>query len=323
MRRRGQQWPSFLLRHRNGAYSIVFMPQHVLRVIALFLIIVGSSAQATQPPLQLKQTSPWNVDYADDRCRLMRQFGEGEEKVFAIFDRYGPGERFRMTIAGKPTTTSVQNGEATIQFGPTESEQQLAFYKGDLGEYPALVFHSQARVAPPSPAEQALIDKREDDQWIEIAPVAPAREAAIKNLAIGKPLRRKVILETGPMRKPLEALGKCVDNLMASWGVDVERHKALSRVVTPLTSPIKWVVSGDYPVKMLSAGQPAIVEFRMSVGADGNPVSCHIQSTTRPKEFDKAVCGSLMKRARFTPALDAEGKPLASYYRNTVRFALP
>lgn len=76
-------------------------------------------------------------------------------------------------------------------------------------------------------------------------------------------------------------------------------------------------------MKMLMQGQPAIVEFRLSVGADGAPLSCHIQSTTRPKEFDEAVCGSLMKRARFSPALDAEAKPMTSYYRNTVRFQIP
>jgi len=302
---------------------MTFMSKNNLGVIALISIIASPSAHAAQPPLQLKQTSPWNVDYADDRCRLMRQFGEGDEKTYAIFDRYGPGERFRMTIAGKPVRTSVQNGEATIQFGPGEGEQQLGFYKGDLGEYPALIFHSQVRVAPPSATEQAMIDQRKDDEGIDLAPVDPARETAIKYLMVGKPLRRTLILETGAMRKPLEALGKCIDNLMTSWGIDVEKHKMLSRAARPLTSPVKWVVSSDYPVNMLSAGQPAIVEFRMSVGADGTPASCHIQSTTRPKEFDKAVCGSLMRRARFSPALDAEGKPLVSFYRNTVRFALP
>lgn len=299
------------------------MTAKILAAFAMIAISVTAPIQAAKPPLQLKQTSQWNVDYAEDRCRLMRKFGEGDEEVYAVFDRYGPTEHFRMTIAGKPIQTSVQNGEATVQFGPNETEQQLAFYRGDFGEYPALVFHSQTRVPPPSPAEQAIIDKRDNNEWVELAPVEPARETAIRILTIGKPLRRTVILETGPMRKPLEALGKCVDNLLASWGIDVEKHKLLTRSVQPLTPPVKWVVSSDYPVKMLSARQPAIVEFRMSVGADGIPVSCHIQSTTRPKEFDKAVCGSLMRRARFAPALDAMGQPLASYYRNTVRFALP
>lgn len=292
-------------------------------VFALISIATSSQAQSAKGPLQLKQTSAWNVDYADDRCRLMRQFGEGDDKVFAIFDRYGPGERFRITIAGKPVKTAVENGEATIKFGPVEGEQKLAFYKGNLGEYPALVFQSQARIAPPTPLEQSAIDQRKADEWIELASVGPERESAIRNLTITKPLRRTIIMETGPMRKPLEALGLCIDNLMASWGIDVEKHKLLTQPVKPLTSPGRWIVSTDYPVNMLSAGQPAIVEFRMSVGADGNPVSCHIQSTTRPKEFDKAVCGSLMERARFAPALDVEGKPLASFYRNSVRFALP
>ena len=292
-------------------------------VFALISIATSSQAQSAKGPLQLKQTSAWNVDYADDRCRLMRQFGEGDDKVFAIFDRYGPGERFRITIAGKPVKTAVENGEATIKFGPVEGEQKLAFYKGNLGEYPALVFQAQARVAPPTPLEQSAIDQRKADEWIELASVGPERESAIRNLTITKPLRRTIIMETGPMRKPLEALGLCIDNLMASWGIDVEKHKLLTQPVKPLTSPGRWIVSTDYPVNMLSAGQPAIVEFRMSVGTDGNPASCHIQSTTRPKEFDKAVCGSLMKRARFAPALDAEGKPLASFYRNSVRFALP
>ncbi len=292
-------------------------------LIAIISALVVPAAHAAQPPLRLKKSSAWNVDYAEDRCRLMRQFGEGEEKVYAIFDRYGPGERFRMTITGRPVRTSVQNGEATVQFGPDEREQQLAFYKGNLGDNPALVFQSQARVASASLEEQKQIENRRDDDWIDIAPVGREREAAIRELVIGKPLRRTVILETGPMRKPLETLDQCVDNLMASWGVDVEKHKQLSRPVQPLTPPGKWVVASDYPLKMLSVGQPAIVEFRMSVGADGTPVSCHIQSTTRPKEFDKAVCGSLMRRARFSPALDAQGQPLASYYQNTVRFALP
>jgi hypothetical protein len=228
-----------------------------------------------------------------------------------------------MTLAGKPFNTFVQNGEATVQFGPVEGEQQLRFYKGNLGEMPSLVFQSQVRVAPPSATEQTAIDSAMKGEWIELAPVGPEREKAIKYLRIGKPLRQTVILETGAMQKPLEALGKCVDDLMTTWSIDVERHKTLTEPVKPLTSPGEWIVSRDYPAKMLSAGQPAIVEFRLSVGADGKPTGCHIQSTTRPKEFDAAVCGSLMRRARFAPALDGAGKPIASYYRNTVNFTMP
>jgi outer membrane biosynthesis protein TonB len=131
------------------------------------------------------------------------------------------------------------------------------------------------------------------------------------------------MLETGSMRRPLAALDTCIDNLLISWGVDVEKHKTLSKQVKPLQSPDKWIVSSDYPENMLSAGQPALVNFRLSIGPDGLPTACHIQAATRPKEFDNAVCKSVMRRARFSPALDATGQPLVSYYQSNVYFRLP
>lgn len=288
--------------------------------LALCALLISSQAQAKKEPLRLKQSSQWNVDYANERCRLIRRFGEGEEQVFAIFDQFGPGEYFRLTLAGKPVEPSATEGRVTYQFGPHEAEQDMGFYKGNLGEDPAIIFKGGARLAPASKAEQALIDKAKKGEWIELAPVSSERLDAIRTLTISKPLRRTVILQTGAMQKPMEAMGACIDNLMMSWGIDIERHKKLTRPAQPITSPGGWVTTQDYPSKMLNEGQSAIVEFRLSVDAEGKPTGCFIQLTTRPAEFDKAVCGALMKRARFTPALDEDAKPLTSYYRNTITF---
>ena len=298
------------------------MKHKILIAIIAVALPIASQAATKKQPLRLKQTSQWNVDYADERCRLIRKFGEGKEQVFLIFDQFGPGEYFRMIIAGKPVESSYTEGRVTYQFGPDEAEQDMGFYQGDLGENPALIYKGRARFAPPSQAEQALIDKAKKDEWIELAPVSPERMDAIRTLTISKPLRRNVILETGAMQKPMHAMGACIDSLMASWGIDIERHKKLTRPVTPLTTPDSWVTSRDYPEKMLDARQSAIVEFRLSVDADGKPTGCFIQLTTRPAEFDKAVCRALMKRAQFTPALDEDAKPLSSYYRNTINFAI-
>ncbi len=294
-----------------------------LTLLAITSITAPTLGKSAKEALVLKPTSAWHVDYADDRCRLARQFGEGDQQAYVFFDRYGPGEYFRLTLAGKPMTTFTDKGDAAVQFGPAEREQQLLFFNGNSGKLPALVFASGARLAGPSEAEWNAIKSRGKDEWIDLAPISEARQKAIKYMAIGKPLRRHVRLETGPMRAPFVALDTCIDNLMTTWGIDVEKHKLLSRNVTPTESPGNWVVSRDYPLDMLRSGQPAIVEFRLSVGADGVPTACHIQSTTRPREFDDAVCKSVMRRARFDPALDATGTPLASYYRNTVRFQIP
>lgn len=293
-------------------------------LFAIALLAAPNGVVAAKPEsLTLKPSSAWQVDYAEDRCRLGRQFGIGDQQTLLFMDRYGPEEYFRLTVSGKLMKTSSVAPTAEIQFGPSEAAQQLEFLPGNLAGQPAFVFVSRVRVAPPSALEFEAIKRDPQQAWDAIQPINDDRKKAIKFFRVGKPLRADVILETGSMRAPLAALDSCIDNLLTTWGIDVARHKTMTRPVKSLSPPEKWVVSSDYPMKMLMQGQPAIVEFRLSVNAEGAPVSCHIQSTTRPKEFDEAVCGSLMKRARFAPALDAEAKPIASFYRNTVRFAIP
>lgn len=293
--------------------------------LAIALVSTPCSAIAAKPePLTLKPSSAWHVDYAKDRCRIARVFADGNEKTFLFFDRYGPGEYFRLTVAGNPVQTSREKGDVAVQFGPSEKAQQLHFFNGTLDKMPALVFTSGARVAPPSDQEIAAIAQRAPgDEWIDLAPVSDARLKAISNISIGAPLRRTLVLETGPMRAAFRASDKCIDDLMTTWGIDVEKHKTMLRMPIPQQTPARWIVSSDYPMKMLTSGQPAVVEFRLSIGTNGVPTACHIQSTTRPKEFDDAVCKSVMRRARFDPALDATGTAIASYYRSTVRFQIP
>jgi Gram-negative bacterial TonB protein C-terminal len=273
--------------------------------------------------LRLQPTSQWQIDYAADHCRLARQFGEGENKVLAIFDKYGPDGEFKMTIAGQPMRTRYDKDGVSLQFGPAEEKQELEFFIGKFGEQNALIFRGGARIAPPTTAERQAIKNKKAGEWIELTPITPAREAAVRYIEIGKPLRRAVILETGSLKQPMAALDKCVDELVSHWGVDVEKHKSLTRKAAPIESPGRWITTDDYPTAMLNAGQPALVEFRLNVGADGIPTACHIQATTRPQAFDDAVCKSLMRRAKFEPALDSGGKPLESYWRNTVNFRIP
>ncbi len=281
------------------------------------------SAAATPEPLVLKPSSTWQVNYAEDQCRLARQFGEGEQSVLLFMDRYGPSEYFRMSISGKPMRTSIEKGDADVQFGPVEAEQQLLFLNGFLGKQPALVFASAARIAGRTAAETAAYANRDQSEAVLVQPISEERQSATKYLRIGKPLRTPVVLQTGSMRAPLAALNTCIDDLLTTWGVDVEKHKNLLRPVKPLKSPGEWIVASDYPLQMLVAGQPALVSFRLSIGADGVPTACHIQATTRLKSFDDAVCKSVMRRARFSPALDAKGQAIASYYQNNVRFLIP
>lgn len=289
----------------------------------------AAEALADKEPLRLKPTSKWTVDYSEERCTLVRQFGEGDETSLVYFRRYSPDEAFKLTIAGKPFERGKDYYSANIQFGPNEQIQEREYLPGTLPSdkpLPSLVFSGPIRLEGPRLAADARKSASPGAQTESPAaqqPIDEARRAAITYLMVSKPLRRPVILETGPMAKPMAALSQCVDELLTHWGIDLEKHKSLRQTVEPVGSPGNWLRSEDYPIEMLSEGQPGLIDFRLNIDEKGGVTSCHIQSTTRPKEFDNAVCKVLVRRAKFTPALDANGQPLASYWQNRVRFQIP
>lgn len=300
------------------------------RLFCFIVLIITTSALLSQPvaaqkqPLTLNPSSKWIASYDEDSCRLIRQFGSGNDSVVAIFDRFGPNDRFQLTLAGKPVKARSESRPARLKFGPIEEQQDVDFFTGSLGEdKPALIFQSSLRIAAINEAEQKAFKKWDKNSDYQLPPISAERKAAVTYLSIGRPLRKPIELQLGSMEKPFAALSTCIDELMTHWGIDIEKHKNLSRTARPDSNPGNWVNAYDYPTNMLRQGQPAVVQFRVDIDDKGEVTGCHIQKTTRPKEFDDAVCKSLMKRARFLPALDAEGQPIASYWRSTVRFQIP
>jgi len=289
----------------------------------LFPLLVGvPSIAAAKPPVELAPTTPWNVHYADDYCRLARMFGSDKQKITLSLEQDSPSASFRMTLMGPMLGRQDQKGDASITFGAMP-EQKIMFFPGTVGTgkdgQPAWIFGDSVRLKPYSAAEVAAA-KENGYAAVFDTPITEADEAAVTSVLIGRPLRNPVQLNTGPMKAAFAAMRSCTDELLGHWGIDVARHRELSRWAMPVTEPGKWLKSSDYPRDMLARWQPGIVRFRLSVGADGVPTACHIQRSTNSEGFDDAVCKGVMRRARFDPALDKDGKPLASYYVNSVRF---
>lgn len=266
----------------------------------------------------LASTSPWAADYRDDSCRLVRMFGTGDNTVILTLSRYSPMNSFQLSIAGEPFKGLLSKGKADVQFGEAEAIQHLNFVVGSLGDRPALLFVGMVGIEPGDVESVEGYDYRKAEPLP--APYPTERLAAITTLTISKASKMPIVLKTGPMDKPFAALSSCINDLVKSWGIDPEKDRTRKRPPVPKNSPGSWVTAGDYPKAMVLAEQSAIVQFRVMVNEKGVPTSCHIQESTRPKEFDDAVCKNVMKRAKFDPAIDAEGKPMASYWRNSVRF---
>jgi len=283
------------------------------------LIVLATFAQMIWPlgSVQAKTTTltpytAWNVDYGEKICTLRRGFGSTEKRSILIMNRFGPSDTFQLTIVSDEFKSFEQGQSLSLQFGEQKPRRITSVIPGKAGTQASTLFFPNVSLA-----EEIGGKHDEDDDWDP--PVPPATEAATKSIAIASSGHER-IFETGPLDKPFEALRKCTDNLVATWGLDPKQQATLSQRAKPLTRPSRWLASSDYPRAMLNVGKQAQVNFRLSIGANGAPTGCEVQSSYNDKKFDDVTCAILLRRARFSPALDAARAPVASYYLNTVRW---
>lgn len=289
------------------------------------IALMAASASASEPRT-FAPSSKWVVNYADDSCRLGRAFGTDKDQILLLFDRFAPGPAFRATLIGRPVRAPSGEGKVIFQFGEKGAEQKRSFVTGEMeNKLPAIMVNGALRAVAKSTSPDVSDEEAEaeTDDPVKLSPEEMrSRADDIGFIDVRVAGRSPLRLQTGKMGAPLAALSQCTSNLIKGWGIDAEAHQSLMRPAMPAKDPGDWLSSADYPAAMRWMGQQALVQFRLIVDETGQPKSCHIQQSTRPEDFDKAVCEGIMRRASFHPALDAAGKPIASYYVNRVRFKM-
>jgi hypothetical protein len=272
-------------------------------------------------PSPLKPSSPWVVNYAEDSCRLIRTFGEGDRSVRLEFRMFAPGDFFWLLVSGEPigpTPSGVVS--LAYRFDPDEEDvKSVVALRGKIDEKTsAVMFPASLSTAQTRKEERKIF--RDDPKAFarNRTDFDPRREAQVDALEIGIYRRPRMILKLGTMRPPMDAVRTCLDDLLVSWGVDAQAQKSLERPPIPTTRPNEWLHPSDYPRRMLAEGRSDQVHFRLTVDTAGMPTACGVLTMEARPEFIKATCDTLMQRARFEPALDANGKPVPSVYVNSV-----
>lgn len=70
----------------------------------------------------------------------------------------------------------------------------------------------------------------------------------------------------------------------------------------------------DFPTKLIENGDGGVVSAHLTVSPEGRVSGCKVTETSGSEALDKLTCDIAARRARFTPAHDAEGKPAAGDY---------
>jgi protein TonB len=91
----------------------------------------------------------------------------------------------------------------------------------------------------------------------------------------------------------------------------------------PIGKPGSWATPEDYPSTDLYAEHEGVTHFSLSIDAQGRVSGCTVIASSGFAGLDNATCKLIMKRARFSPAMDENGQPTAGGFASAVRWTIP
>ncbi|MCJ2182015.1 hypothetical protein MTR62_04760 [Novosphingobium sp. 1949] len=270
-------------------------------------------SHASEPiALELQPSSSWNADWGQDRCTLLRTFGDGNGDVLLRIRSAAPGNVYHFELIGKALAPFKDlQGQALVRFGNEGDElargTEFVALEGD--RY-ALVFSSgvdfqQHRGHAPNATKAKL----GQEDW----PLETDKLARVTSIAI-REKERSLTLHSGSLVEALNALSICTDDLARSASVNPAPLATLSQR-TRLSNGAS-IVPGPTDQKKLGRTNGS-VDILAAIDETGKPLSCRSPVLTANKELLDAVCRSVMA-AKFEPALDADGKRVADFYRVSV-----
>lgn len=90
----------------------------------------------------------------------------------------------------------------------------------------------------------------------------------------------------------------------------------------PAGNPGSWFTDADYPTEAKRAGQQGRVSVRVSIDEAGTVKGCEVTGSSGSAALDARTCELIAARGKFVPERDERGKPVASTYSISTRWAL-
>jgi hypothetical protein len=260
---------------------------------ALFLMLVAAAAIDVPP------TAPagkWVVDFADAQCVASRDYGSG-------------GEKLTLLLKPSPLGNVMQIGFARSGDKPI-AEQVPARLRVDDGKpisTNALIFGTENSARK----VMHLINL----PWKDYAPLREANRVTF--YLEGQP---QASLQLTQMKELSKAIDACLQDLQEVWNVG-ETREARLRQAAKAETPLKSIISpDDYPDTALSNSQGGLLKFVLLIDEKGAVADCTIDNTSGYASLDAQSCHIVKTRAKFSPAIDVQGKPAKSSQTGKIRW---
>jgi hypothetical protein len=282
---------------------------------AVMGLLAAPAAQAQEAAV-FRPVGGWTADFGDDYCRLMRTFSDGKDEVSLALQRTQPGSFLQLLFVGDGITTFRGADQIGYTFQPAGSERETRYIRTETAEGKQFLSTEALTLAPFA--------------FTPGAPPAPYRREAeleaargINAVALGNGLTDPVRFETGSLRAPVEVMQACADDLLVVWGLDVEKHKAMTAGPVPNPTPGGVLPQGTIPFGEFGKLGGGFNQVRVLIGADGKPTACAIYAPSLSESLNERICNLVMQKATFQPAKDASGEAMASYWMGSPMFLGP
>ena len=241
----------------------------------------------------------WQVDWSDHYCSLIRYSGGERSKAFAV--RTSPGSNSLTLITFDP-----QRPRRSPRVGAPVSIRFLPSGTTVAGSVTRTAFTSDRRFVMEVDGFQSLLPLFETSSQIEVANEQTG-QFTMRFPAAGEAIR---------------TLRACEDDALARWGIDMAARAALrSPPILDTNRPV--ITNRDYPDAAIRARQMGRVLMRLDIGADGRVAACTILVGSGAAVLDGQSCRLFQERARFSPAIGADGSPTPADFVARVTWLLP
>lgn len=265
---------------------------------------------AREGAVALEPLAPWNLDFGENKCRLVRWFGTAEEPHMVMIEQAAPRAAFGLTLAGSEIRPFHNASSISIGMERDEPlERRERYGRGNVEQVgKALIFPSYF-IGPSREAGAPL------------AAGIDVEEAGTIDRIVIERRNRVLSFETGNMGKPIEALNICTGDLLSDWGLDPEQHKSYVPPRWTNQDAIVRRIQASYPREALSRGEQAVFRMRVIVEEDGSVSDCHLENSTEVDRLNSPACRSMMD-ARFEPARTADGTTMRSFHASTISYTI-
>ena len=271
------------------------------RILALAALAMSSAAAAADPK---QPTGKWTVETGSNECLLIRAYGSPKKPLFLALSQAPMGGGFQFTVLYESRWMALRSGVAHISF---DNEAPI-----EAG-YGARLLRSTSKQIEVETLRSIVIDTEEESERF-------GRDAASISFTVPREFTGTFALpEHG---RALAALNECATALGVRWGYPIAEQRRLAKPAKQPGGLQSLFSADDYPQRAVTLGEKGRARIRIKVGDKGETTDCAVLAPTGSADLDRATCDVIRRKARFSPALDLDGKPIRSVVVTTVYWIL-